>query len=126
MVGAQLPGIHQSGNGPKRVGRQAQGFFDKNGAPPWAWDIAKYCLDFKTGQPRHFPAGTYQAQMDARYGAVELQLMDTVWRIWRTATVDMNQWAADGDEVYIIEWLNSDPIDDTTTNGMIEDMWANA
>ena len=61
--------------------------------------------------------------MDARYGETEMQLMDTVWRVWRTVTIDMTKWEADGDEMYIIGWLNESQTDDTMTNGMIAEYW---
>ena len=52
-----------------------------------------------------------------------MQLMDTVWRVWRTVTIDMTKWEADGDEMYIIGWLNESQTDDTLTNGMIAEYW---
>lgn len=85
--------------------------------------MAKHCLDFRTGQPRLFPAGTYYAQMDARYGAQELELMDLVWRVWRTATTDLAQWAPDGDEIYIIEFLTMETPNDDRLNDLISGMW---
>lgn len=61
--------------------------------------------------------------MAARYGPQELDMMDLVWRVWRTATIDIARWEADGDEIYIIEFLEMTPPNDERLNGMISGMW---
>lgn len=52
-----------------------------------------YCLEFPHGAVKHFPAGTYDAQVDTYWGRSELQLMDQVFSVWRAFSyVPMRQW----------------------------------
>lgn len=59
---------------------------------PFLWDMAYYCLDLQTGLIRHFPEGTYSAQDATATGRTELQLMEVVFRAWRTFNTSMAKW----------------------------------
>lgn len=44
--------------------------------------MAQYCLDWQTGQPRHFPAGTYYEQTSTETGQLELNSLGLMYRVW--------------------------------------------
>jgi len=59
--------------------------------PPW-WNMAYYCLDLSNGTIRHFPAGTYDKQIQTREGRNELNMMDVTYRAWRMFTKPPSKW----------------------------------
>lgn len=59
---------------------------------PWLWDMIYYCMDLYTGQMRHFPAGTYHAQVADQWGKVELDMMEIVFQAWRTFKTKAADW----------------------------------
>ena len=79
------------------------------------------CLDFQTGQPRHFPEGTYSLQMAHPVGGLELEMMELMHRLWRAfVSTSPSGWKMDGDEMLIAHWLSQpDPIDYDVVNRLI-------
>ena len=52
------------------------------GPAPWPWDMARHCLEMPYGAIRHFPAGTYNEQMQTATGRLELELMSVTHSAW--------------------------------------------
>lgn len=59
---------------------------------PFAWDMAYYCLDLSNGLVRHFPEGTYSAQVATATGHMELRAMEVVYRAWKTFHTTAAKW----------------------------------
>ena len=55
--------------------------------------MVQYCLEFPQGSVRHFPDGTYNAQVDNFWGQIELSLMSKAHSVWYTFKhLKMTQW----------------------------------
>jgi len=55
--------------------------------------MVKYCLELPYGKWRHFPAGTYNEQMNELTGTAELGLIDVVHSVWYAFShVPMRKW----------------------------------
>jgi hypothetical protein len=82
--------------------------------------MAKFCIEFGSGQLRHFPEGTYSSQMAHPLGAVELDMMELMHRVW-SAFVNSGpgKWKMDSDEMTIAHWLQDEPIDYDLVNQTI-------
>lgn len=78
-------------------------------------------MDFQSGQPRHFPEGTYSQQMAHSLGGLELEMMDLMYRLWRAfVRSSPGEWPVDSDEMTIAHWLQQrEPLDYETVNRLI-------
>jgi hypothetical protein len=82
------------------------------------------CFDFDTGQPRHFPEGTYRQQVAAVFGQAELDIMRLLRRCWLLFKhKEMSDWDLDDQE--FASWLlaKKKPIDDTDLNRIMRYTW---
>ena len=81
------------------------------------------CYDFDTGQPRHFPAGTYREQVATATGRTELELMRLLrrcWLVFQQRSID--KW--DMADMAFVDWLAAKrPIDDSNLNRVIKHRW---
>ena len=59
---------------------------------PWIWDVVYYCMDLQTGLVRHFPAGSYNEQVSNPLGLDELNMMERVFKAWRTFSTPASKW----------------------------------
>lgn len=62
------------------------------------------CYDFDAGQPRHFPAGTYNRQMEEVSGRQALDVMRLVWRCWVVFKL-RNEGTWKDEDVQFAEWV---------------------
>jgi hypothetical protein len=95
-------------------------------APPWPWALARYCLELGTGEVRHFPAGTYHAQVETAGGRAELEMMGIVHTAWMMfkAKKSYQDWGAD--ELRFAKWMSEDdkpekPV--VTIDGLLTWIW---
>ena len=73
--------------------KQVRKASQKKGIMPFAWNIAFHCLNLQDGTIRHFPAGTYNAQVGTYWNRKELELTETVYRAWRAfIQLSFSEW----------------------------------
>ncbi len=73
--------------------RQVRRASQKKTGMPFAWNIAYRCLNLQDGTIRHFPAGTYNAQVATYWDRMELELLETVYRAWRAfVQLSFGEW----------------------------------
>jgi hypothetical protein len=66
--------------------------------------MAKYCLELPYGGIRHFPAGTYNEQMDSWTGRKELDMMSLVHSVWYMfKKLKMGEWKEN--ELRLAKWM---------------------
>ena len=85
--------------------------------------MALDCYDFDSGQPRHFPDGTYRQQVATETGRKELELMRLLRRCWVVFKhKKLDAW--DMDDQQFAHWLVGPPArDDSDLNRMILAIW---
>lgn len=91
---------------------------------PFIWQMAHYCLDLPGGAVRHFPAGTYNGQMETWAGRVELSLMDVAHSAWWTFIhQSMSDWK-EGEREFVA-WLTCKPKPEPTRllDDLIARLW---
>lgn len=85
--------------------------------------MAQACIDFPDGYAsfKHFPAGTYDAQMERPYGRQEMDIMRLLYRCWHTFAInDVTTWKAN--DLRLVNDLMM-RIDDRVLNGLIRALW---
>ena len=79
--------------------------FTKKQAPaPWPWDMVRYCLELPHGAIRHFPAGTYNEQVQTATGRLELEMMSITHSAWYAFKhLSMAKWG--DNEARLAKWM---------------------
>ena len=96
-------------------------------AAPWPWDAARYCLELPGGAVRHFPAGTYHAQMATDAGRIELDAMETAHSAWYLFKhLSLSQYGPD--ELRFAAWMDAKPQPEPVPawqqiDGLIRHLW---
>lgn len=69
---------------------------------PWAWELARHCLNLSTGEVNHWPFPSKSWQ-DNRFF---ITAMLVVWQAWRFAHKPAEKWGAADIDYY--DWLTTD------------------